>query len=245
MELPPRHCENSTWTNLSKDAPQLDYLALYEKGQLPEVTHEQLLCELQLLSLGDVFPLNIHVDIAQLKQELEAYKEKWRPYLARKDRVNNREGLCLIGLPGDTPYDSFSIPEARARTGKPLLDKDFTEPTELYHHCKSLHPLFEYFAPLGRTMFVKVNEGGWFAPHRDGRWIGRDCFRLIVFCGNSGVEQFDWYMNHQKIRFDQGQVYYINTRHQHRTVSYANSSIHLIINVPVTLKNVLKLLTYS
>jgi hypothetical protein len=245
MELPATHKNEDLWTNLSPTAPPLDYLQLYKDGLLPQASHEQLLAEVQLLSLGDYFPLNIWIDVKKLSEELSAYDGKWRPYLQREGRVNNREGLCLVGLEGDTPFDSFSIPEARKRTGRPLMDRDFTAPTELYRHCRSLHPLLEYFSPLGRTMFVKCNEGGWFAPHRDGKWIFRDCFRLIVFCKNCGHENYDWYMNNQKLRLEEGRVYYINTRLQHKTVSYTNDSIHLIMNVPVTLENVLKLLTYA
>lgn len=246
MELPKRHSDvNQLWTNLSKDAPPLDYLELYKSGKLPEPTHEQLLCEVQLLALGDYFPLNIRIDTNQLMQELEPYKDQWRAYLPREGRMNNRQGLCLVGLPGDSPTDSFSIPEARQRTGRPVMDVDFNVPTALYKDCPSLHPFFEYFMPLGRTMFVKSNEGGWFAPHRDGKWLFRDCFRLIVFCKNSDSGNYNWLSSNKPLHFEEGRVYYINTRLEHRTISFADDSIHLIMNIPVTLNNVLKLLTYA
>jgi hypothetical protein len=246
MDIPKRHSNvQELWTNLSPTAPPLDYLKLYEAGQLRKPTEDQLISEVQLLSLGDYFPLSIEVDVKKLMADLVPYKDKWSPYLPREGRTNNREGLCLVGLEGDSYTDSFSIPEARMRTGKPLLDSDFNVPTQLFNDCPSLHPFLNYFMPLGRTMLIKVNEGGWFAPHRDGRWIFRDSFRLIVFCQNCSGSVFNWYMNGKSIDIEEGRVYYVNTRLEHRTISYVNDSIHLIVNVPVTLENVLKLLTYT
>jgi hypothetical protein len=246
MTLKEHHNDkNGIWTNLDRTAPQLDYLEYYKQGKLRKPTEEQLMAEVQLLTLGDYFPLDISVDTHQLSQELEAFNNQWVPYLPREGRVNNREGMALFGLEGDSHQSTISIPEARARTGKELLDIDFSYPTELYHHCKSLHPFMEYFKPLGRTMFVKSNEGGWFAPHRDGRWLFRDCFRLIVFCQNCDDSYYDWFLGDRKIKIEQGRVYYINTRMVHKTISYNDNSLHLIVNIPVTLENVLKVLSYS
>ena len=37
-----------------------------------------------------------------------------------------------------------------------------------------------------------------------------------------------------------GRAYYINTRKTHRTMSWTNDSIHLIMNIPFTNENVAK-----
>lgn len=204
---------------------------------------EQLAVETQLLTLGHVIPLNFMVDLAQLERELVPYKNTWVPYLPRADRMNNRQGLALFGLPGDQMTDGASLPEGRQRAQKDVDELDFNTPTELYSQCKSLHPLFEYFSPVGRSFFVKSNKGGWFYPHRDHPRLFRPSMRIIVFCKNSKSHQYDWIMDDdRKIQIEEGRAYYINTRLVHRTISYADDSIHLIMNIPVTWGNSQKLL---
>ncbi len=209
---------------------------------------EQLMVETQLLSLGHVIPLNLMIDLRQLEQELDAYKDTWIDYLPRTDRTNNRQGLSLFGLPGDTLKDGLSLPEARTRTGKNLSELDFNAPTELYKSCKSLHQLFEYFMPVGRSFFVKCNKGGWFYPHRDHPQLFRESMRIVVFCKNSKGSEYDWILDDRKIEIEEGRAYYINTRLVHRTVSYVDDSIHLILNIPPTWQNaqrILKALQYK
>jgi hypothetical protein len=182
------------------------------------------------------------VDLPQLEKELERFRDAWIPYLPREDRTNNREGLALFGLPGDTLRDGLSLPEGRARAGRMIGEMDFTAPTEVFDHCKSLHPLFEYFLPVGRSFLVKCNKGGWFHPHRDHPELFRESMRIVVFCKNSKGTQYDWILDDRKIEIEEGRAYYINTRLVHRTVSYTDDSIHLIMNIPVTWKNSLRIL---
>lgn len=198
---------------------------------------EQLMVETQLLALGHVIPLNLHVDLDRLNTELESLRDSWIPYLPRTDRVNNRQGLALFGLPGDTLKDGLSLPEGRARANRMVDELDFNSPTEAYQHCTSLHSIFDYFAPVGRSFLVKCNQGGWFYPHRDHPQLFRPSMRIVVFCKNSKSHQYDWILDGRKIEIEEGRAYYINTRLVHRTVSYADDSIHLIMNIPVTLQN--------
>ena len=79
---------------------------------LVEPTAEDIKCELQLQALSAVEPLKWEIDLGWFKKEIKAYEDKWVPYLRREGVVNNREGLCLVGLPGDEPWDSLSMPEA-------------------------------------------------------------------------------------------------------------------------------------
>ena len=84
-----------------------------------------------------------------------------KKYLPREGVVNNRTGLCVVGLPGDEPWDSLSMPEARRRTGRKLSECDFNTSTQLYLIKKSLHPLLDYWKPFF-TMIVNSGAGGWF-----------------------------------------------------------------------------------
>jgi len=203
---------------------------------------DQLMVETQLLALGHVIPLSLKVDLAQLEKELEAFREDWVPYLPRPDRLNDREGLLLFGLPGDSHRDGPSLPEGRQRKGTNASELEFNTPTELYRQCRSLHPLIEYFMPVGRTFFVKSNKGGWFHPHRDHPQLFRESMRIAVFCKNSRPGQYDWFLDDRKLEIEEGRAYYINTRLVHKTVSYVDDSIHLILNIPVTLQNAERIL---
>ena len=97
--------------------------------------------------------------------------------------------------------------------------------------------------PLGRTFLVKSNIGGYFVPHRDHPSMPRDVFRLIVFLNNCAPLDYDWLMDDKKLQIEQGRVYYVNTRLTHRTVSWVNDSIHLILNVPFNSENVSKVVS--
>lgn len=211
--------------------------ALYDPKYLDQETISN---ELQLLSLGDFEPLNIKIETADLMNELEQYQNDWQDYLPRTDRPNNRKGLTLTTLPGKTHLDAPSLAEASYAAKRKLSELEFNNPTEVYHACESLGPLFNLFPVLGRTFFVRSNIGGYFVPHRDHPAIPRDVFRLIVFVNNCGPLDYDWLMDDRKLQIELGRVYYINTRKTHRTISWVNDSIHLILNVPMTSDNVAK-----
>ena len=146
-----------------------------------EPSAEDIKCELQLQALSAVEPLKWEIDLGWFKKEIKAYDDKWVPYLRREGVVNNREGLCVVGLPGDDPWDSLSMPEAIRRAGRELCELDFNTPTQLYHDLKSLHPVLDYWKPLGRSMIVNTGAGGWFPPHKDQPILNRESFRVAAF----------------------------------------------------------------
>jgi hypothetical protein len=198
---------------------------------------DQLMAEMQLLSLGHIIPLNITLNLPQLMGELTTFDQAWIDYLPREDRVNDRQGLSLFGLPGDGLKEGLSLPEACKRKGRRLSELEFNSPTEAYRHCKSLHELFDYFGPVGRSFLVKSNAGGWFYPHRDHPTLFRDSMRIIVFCKNSKSGQYDWILDDKKMEIEEGRAYYVNTRLVHRTISYVKDSIHLVMNIAPTWEN--------
>jgi hypothetical protein len=198
--------------------------------------------ELSLLSLGDFEPLNIKIDTVTLMQELGHFKDDWQDYLPRTDRPNNRKGLTLTTLPGWTHKNAPSLAEASYAAKRRLSELEFNHKTEVYDACRSLEPLFAVFPELGRTFFIKSDIGGYFVPHRDHPAIPRDVFRLVMFANNCGPLDYDWLMNDRKLQIEQGRVYYVNTRKTHRTISWVNDSIHLILNVSMTSENVAKVI---
>lgn len=216
-------------------------------GQTPRfdasnVSAEILANELALLNLGPFEPLKIYIDIGQYMKEISYFDNDWVDYLPRTDRPNNRQALTLTNLPGKTHKDVPSLAEASYAARKRLSELDFNVKTDVYEHCKSLHNFLDMWNPLGRTFVVKSNIGGYFVPHRDHPSMPRDVFRLIVFLNNCGPLQYDWLMDDRKLYIQMGQVYYVNTRLTHRTISWVDNSQHLILNIGFTSENVSKVI---
>ena len=207
-----------------------------------DVTLETLANETALSVLGPFEPLNIWIDTAQTQRELERFKSDWVDYLPRTDRPNNRKALTLTNLPGKNHRDVPSLAQASYAAGRRLSELEFNNRTDVYEHCASLHSFLDSWQPLGRTFIVQSNVGGYFVPHRDHPSMPRECFRLIVFLNNVGPLQYDWLMDDRKMNIQQGQVYYVNTRMTHRTISWVDNSQHLILNIPFTSDNIAKVI---
>jgi hypothetical protein len=204
------------------------------------VTLETLTNETALLNLGNVVPLNIKIDCAAFMSEIQEFNKDWVDYLPRTDRPNNRKALSITNLPGIDHKTNISLAEASYAAKKRLSELDFNSPTEVYKKCSSLHNFLDQWRPLGRTFLVKSNVGGYFVPHRDHPSMPRDVFRLIVFLNNCNPLDYDWLMDDRKMQIEMGRVYYINTRLTHRTMSWVDDSMHLILNVPFNSENVAK-----
>lgn len=228
-------------------AVQADYYGRWlENPDKYDPSFEDLRCELQLQALSVFEPLNFLIDYGKFKKEIEPWNDKWVPYLRREGISNDREGLLLVGLDGDKPYDSLSRPEANKRVGRDLYETEFNTPTELYQDLTCLHELLNYWSPLGRTMLVKTNAGGWFPPHKDAPQLTRDTFRVIAFIGTSvDHESYEWEMDGRRWPIKQNRAYYVDTRKTHRTHSWVNDSIHLVMNIPRTWENIIKLLSVT
>ena len=206
------------------------------------VTLETVSNELVLSNLGPFEPLNIWINLGQYLNEIKQFDNDWVDYLPRTDRPNNRKALTLINLPGKTHKDVPSLAQACVVAGRKVSELEFNEPTDVYRACTSLQPFLDQWKPLGRTFIVKSNIGGYFVPHRDQPSMPRECFRLIVFLNNVGPLQYDWLMDDRKMSIQPGQVYYVNTRMTHRTISWVDNSQHLILNVPFNSENVAKVI---
>lgn len=207
------------------------------------VSQENLINEVSLLNLGVFEPLSWKIDCNQFMQEIKQFDQDWQDYLPRTDRPNNRKSLTLTCLPGTDHKTNPSLAQASLAANRRLSELEFNQPTDVYYECYSLRHFLDQWTPLGRTFLVKLNIGGYFVPHRDHPSMPRDVFRLIVFLNNCSPLDYDWWMDDRKLQIEQGRVYYLNTRHTHRTVSWVNDSIHLILNIPMTSDNVSRVIS--
>jgi hypothetical protein len=219
-------------TGISQRAPKFD---------VTKVTSDDMANELALLTIGDFEPLQFKIDTNAFMNEISIFYGDWVDYLPRKEWPNNRQSLVLTNLPGKSHRDNPSQAQASLEAGRLVEETEFCEPTILYNNCPSLHGLLNEFSPLGRTFLIKSNMGGFFMPHRDHPTIPRNSFRIAVFLNNCAPLQYDWIIDtDRKLQIEMGRAYYINTRKTHRTMSWTNDSIHLIMNIPFTNENVAK-----
>lgn len=210
----------------------------------PDVTtNDQLFAELQLMALGDIAPLKQEITESILIDQLSKYENDWVDYLPRQGWSNNRKGMLLVGPEGYKHTQGLSMPEIAKDKNNPGINEALLSyPTQLYKDLSCMHDVLDYYSPLGRTYLIKLNIGGWFPPHRDSIQIPRETFRLVAFFGKSGPHDFRWNTNYNQLSIENGRLYYIDTRKVHETFCNVGPSIHLIVNVPLTLENVYKVM---
>ena len=219
-----------------------NWVERYNAGDY-QMSHEDMMAELQLAVLGDVIPLSVRINTGQFQQEIAQFENDWVDYLPRTDRVNNRKGLTVTTFPGLSHGETPSLAELAQRFGRKVTETEMCAPTAVYDTCESLHPILKLFPELGRTFLLKCNMGGYFVPHRDHPQLDRDVFRVLIFLKNCGRNQFDFLFDNQCLEIEEGRAYVINTRRTHRAFSFVDDSIQLVMNIPLNLNNVLTILS--
>lgn len=222
-----------------------DYYSWWkQKPETLEPSDEDIKCELQLQALGDFEQLDLKFNARLFYEQIEEYNDKFVSYLPREGLSNDRQGLLLYGLEGDKSNDSLSRPEAMKRAGRMLYETDFKYPTDAYYHLTSLHPILDHWEGLGRSMIIRTNRGGWFPPHRDSPNLTRATFRIVTFIGReTSSDSYEWWLGDTRQNIVHNSTYYVDTRKTHRTHSWHDNSLHLILNVPKTWDNVMRLMS--
>lgn len=192
---------------------------------------------LHLASLGDIVPLDFRLNINILEKELTQFANDWKTYNPRKP--NNRQGLSVTSLDGHLSGlpDLDSLFEYNKLNSTSVTEADINIKTPVAHAVKTLQPLLEMFDTLGRSHFIRLNKGGFFPPHRDGKILGVTCFRILTMCHNCNPGQFVFLYENKKVILEPGRPYFINTRKEHSVFSYVDNSVQLVLNIPLTIDN--------
>jgi uncharacterized protein YjhX (UPF0386 family) len=193
---------------------------------------------LHLSSLGDIVPLDFTIDIKKIQNELENFKNDWKQYNPRKPY--NRQGLSITSLDGKLTGipDLDSLFEYNKLNNTNVTEVDINVKTSVANKIISLNPLLDIFDTIGRSHFIKLNQGGFFPPHRDGKILEVTCFRILTMCHNCDPKQFVFLYENKKIDLEPGRPYYINTRKEHSVFSYVDNSVQCVLNIPLTKENV-------
>ena len=192
---------------------------------------------LHLSSLGDIVPLDFCLDIKQLEKELSQFENDWKQYNPRKP--NNRQGLSITSLDGKLSGvpDLDSLFEYNKQHNTNINEVDITVKTPVASNISVIQRLLDVFDTLGRSHFIRLNKGGFFPPHRDGKILDITCFRVLTLCHNCTPSQFTFRYEDKILNLEPGRPYFVNTRKMHSVFSYVDNSVQCVLNVPLTKNN--------
>lgn len=192
---------------------------------------------LYLSNLGDVVPLNININIEKTRKELQHFNDEWKQYNPRKP--NPRQGLSITSLDGKLSGipDLDSLVEYNILNNVRIEEVDINVRTPVAEKVESIKPLLDIFDTLGRSHFIRLNQGGFFPMHRDSKILDVSCFRVITLCHNCKRNQFVFIYEDKVLNLKPGVPYFINTRKVHSVFSYVDDSVQCVLNVPLTEKN--------
>jgi hypothetical protein len=197
-----------------------------------------------ILRLGNCFELSFpELDTGRIYRDLQQFAEQWVQYNPYKPG-NPRFGLSLTSLDGKLggKPDLYSLQEYHRREGVLYRESDFRTLTEVYDKCPSIHSFVDYFSPhLGRSHFLRFEPGGYFPPHRDSALMKEpDCVRILIPIWNVSSETHAFLYDGNRIRFEAGRVYFLNTIVAHSLFSFSSSVIYLVCNLILTPESVTK-----
>ena len=193
---------------------------------------EKIRCQQLLLSLGKVAPLKGCLSVEEVKKSIEGHGDYFRYYNPAK-KGYNRYGLSITSLDGGMSGrpDLDSLVSYNLEHGTSYDEGDFRTQTPFYRNCHELKRVFGPFENyMGRSHILRLDRGGMFPPHRDSIHWEPTCFRIFVSLEEDG-EGFVFLLDNQRIFFQPGRPYFINTALGHSLFSFKDSSFFTVFNI--------------
>lgn len=187
-----------------------------------------------LCNLGDMNKMKLHFDGYKVLSQLEQYKDNWCPYNVKKDKVNNRWGLPLTSHSGDVMdnYHLNSFGYMQRYHDIELKEENFTTPTPVLDSVPDVKNIVDIFSPdIGRVHFLRVDQGGYFPPHRDFPGPDPEYVRLLAVFGNCKPENFAHILDGKLIYPDPGYLYFVNFQLDHSVFSFSDGLHALILTI--------------
>ena len=158
----------------------------------------------------------------------------WKEYQAHK-KPNNRYGLSVTSIDGgySGEPDLYSLREWHRMTGDSFTEGDFTIRTNMSALLPELDEFLNFWGQnLGRTHFLRLDQGGFFPPHRDnGAIVAVPTFRILVPIYNFGVNDVKWIQEDRVLNLELGATYFINTSRLHSLFSFVDNCLMLVLNI--------------
>lgn len=196
-------------------------------------------------TFGDVIELWYPTwDVKRTENILIDNKDKWKQYNPRKS--NNRFGMSVTSIDGGYSGvpDLDSLLEYNKEHNTNYHEKDFSVRTDIAKQIPELNPLLDSFETIGRCHFLRMDSGGFFPPHRDnGPIMPAPTFRIIVPLSNTNKQQWKWIQEDRILPLQTGRTYCINTSKEHSVFSFVDNCCMLVMNVPATVQNCLRVST--
>lgn len=196
-------------------------------------------------NFGDVIELKRpNFDLHQMKVKL-AITDKWVRYNPRKPNIN-RFGLSLTSANGGFSGipDLDSLREYNILNGTNFVEKNFAKRTPMVAELDGLSEFLDIWGDsLGRTHFLKLDQGGFFPPHRDnGLTLPASVARIIVPISWDKRGSV-WMQDGKHLDLEEGKAYFINTSKEHSVFSFVDNSILLVLNVVTNNDSIFKIIS--
>jgi|TARA_B100000941_G_scaffold202042_1_gene147076 hypothetical protein len=189
-----------------------------------------------LCNMGDTIKLKWKINEHEVLEQLEQFKDNWCPYNVKKDANNNRWGLPITSHSGDVMdnYHLNSFGYMQKYHDVEMKEENFTTPTEVYNKIPELAKLVDAFAPdIGRVHLLRVDQGGFFPPHRDFPGVGPEWMRLLLVFGKCKPENFVHMLDGKPMYPDPGYLYFVNFQKDHSVFSFSDGLYALILTCKV------------
>jgi hypothetical protein len=187
-----------------------------------------------LVHLGNFVKTKWVFDPSSVEQQLAQFEDSWCPYNVKKDTHNNRWGLPVTSHTGDV-FDNYhlnSFGYMQKYHDIEMKEENFKTPTQVYHAIPEIKKLVDVFAPdIGRVHFLRIDQGGFFPPHRDFQGISPEYFRLLTVFGRCSPENYVQIVDGNLIYPEAGWTYFVNTQLDHSVFSFSDNLYALILTV--------------
>ena len=193
---------------------------------------EQIQGRQLLLSLGMVAPLKDCLSLEEVKTAIDNNASHFKVYNPDKEGYH-RYGLSITSLDGGMSGrpDLDSLVSYNHKHGTMYDEGDFRTPTPFYQNCRELKRIMGPFEKyMGRSHILRLDRGGMFPPHRDSIHLVPTCFRIFISLCEDG-ESFVFLLDNQRIFFQPGRPYFINTALEHSLFSFRNDSFFAVFNI--------------
>lgn len=187
-----------------------------------------------LVNLGDQVKLKWKIDHREVENQLDKFKDCWCPYNLKKDEHNNRWGLPVTSYSGDVMdnYHLNSFGYMQKYHDVKMKESDFVTPTEVYKTIPEISKLVDIFMPdIGRVHLLRIDQGGFFPPHRDFHGVSPEYFRLLMVFGRCSPENYVQLINGNPRYPEPGYLYFTNFQLDHSVFSFSNNLYSLILTV--------------
>ena len=176
--------------------------------------------------------LDRYEDILELKYNIDTTKA-----LEEVSRITNwktEKSRLYVDLVGN-PEQNYTV-----------RDAEDNELNDIAHQCPTVSEYINQFPNVYKARVQKLNSGSFFEPHRD-HFRGGKLLRVFLALNNTELEKYAFFYDGKIFEFKPGVAYIINTAKVHGSMSFKDSTYHLLLSVAnddATVKTIIDNMTF-